>query len=444
MTSMVRRKLSVWLSGDSLRARIIRGGIGSAGIQAANRFLALALGIVLARLLGPDGYGVYAYAFAIMSLLMVVAEAGVPTLLMREVAASQVREEWELLSGALHRGFQFVALTAMTVSSLGLLLLWWLADNVSAMVLYTTALMLLVLPVAALCKTVAHVLQGLNKVVVGQAVDMLIRPLLVLVFVAVLFVGWPQQQLPQVAMAAQLLGSLIVLFIGVRVLMRFLPGQIFEVAPSYKSRLWLKSALPFTLIGGAMIINTQADIIMIGWFLNSESVGVYRVVSQGALMMTFILQAASAVLRPSFAKFYAAGNLRHLDNLYQKSTRVIMISTLPIVIAFVVMGGEILGFVFGSKYVVGASALAILAVGYFANISFGAIGSLMQMIGQEKSTAFFLWVTSVFNVILNLLLIPLFGLNGAAIATAITVFSYHAALWFKYRQVVVGKGFANG
>jgi O-antigen/teichoic acid export membrane protein len=62
--------------GDSLRARFIRGGMGSAGVQALSLVLALALGIVLARALGAEGYGVYAYAFAIMSLLMVVAEVG--------------------------------------------------------------------------------------------------------------------------------------------------------------------------------------------------------------------------------------------------------------------------------------------------------------------------------------------------------------------------------
>ena len=113
-----------FFTSKSLKAQLIRGGLGTAGVQPSNRLLMLALGIVLALNLGPDGYGVYAYAFAIMSLLMVTAEAGVPTLLMREVAASLGRAEWGLLRGALHRGTQFVALAATTVSLIGLLVLW--------------------------------------------------------------------------------------------------------------------------------------------------------------------------------------------------------------------------------------------------------------------------------------------------------------------------------
>lgn len=133
--------------GDSLKAQLIRGTLGSAGIQAANRILALTLGIVLARALGVTGYGVYAYALAIMSLLMVIAEAGVPTLLMREVAASHGRAEWSLLRGALRRGGQFVGLVATSVSTFGLLVLFWMADTLSLPVLYTTGFMLLVLPI---------------------------------------------------------------------------------------------------------------------------------------------------------------------------------------------------------------------------------------------------------------------------------------------------------
>jgi len=79
-TRALRERLLSLATGEGLKARLIRGGLGSAGIQAANRVLTLALGIVLARGLGAEGYRVYAYAFALMSLLMVAAEANTPHL----------------------------------------------------------------------------------------------------------------------------------------------------------------------------------------------------------------------------------------------------------------------------------------------------------------------------------------------------------------------------
>ncbi|MBD3756183.1 MAG: oligosaccharide flippase family protein, partial [Gammaproteobacteria bacterium] len=124
-------RVSGELRGNGLRARLVRSALGSAGVQAANRAIALVLGVVLARSLGPDGYGVYAFAFALMSLLMVAAEAGVPTLLMREVAAAEGSGDWGLLRGALQRGVQFVGLVSLTIAVSGLVVLVLFADRVA-------------------------------------------------------------------------------------------------------------------------------------------------------------------------------------------------------------------------------------------------------------------------------------------------------------------------
>jgi O-antigen/teichoic acid export membrane protein len=290
--------------------------MGGAGIQVVNRLLALALGIILARTLGADGYGVYAYAFAIMSLLMVAAEAGVPTLLMREVAAAQGREEWGVLRGALQRAGQLVALTSMFVSLAGLLVLWWFAEKLELTTLYTTGLMLLVLPVAALSKTLEHAMRGLHRVVIGMSVEMLLRPLLVLVFVAALFLIWPNLREPQYAMASQLTAATLVLLVGMIVLRRFTPLASKQTQAEYRSKVWLKSALPFTLIGGAGIINNQTDIIMLGWFRPSDEVGIYRVATQGAILVAFSLQVGSAVVAPHFARLYSKGDKERLQQQY--------------------------------------------------------------------------------------------------------------------------------
>lgn len=425
------------MSGDGLRAHLIRGGLGSAGIQATNRLLALGLGIMLARMLGPEGYGVYAYAFAIMSLLMVAAEAGVPTLLMREIAASQGREEWGLLRGALRRGGQFVAMAATAVALLGLLLLWKFADSLRPEVLYTTALMLLVLPVSALCKTVDHAMRGLHRIVIGQAVDILIRPLLVLVIVGVVFLVWPEQRQPQVAMAAQLLGALAVLFIGVLVLRRFLPHESRTAVPEYQSHQWLKSALPFALIGGAGIINNQADIIMIGWFMEPEDVGIYRVAVQGAALVAFGLQAVNAMVAPQFSRLYAQGDMKRLQHLVTSSARVILIAALPLTVAFVFAGNVIISWIFGIDYVASYLPLVILAVAQLINAGFGAVGFLLNMTGHETIVARIFWQTALLNIVMNASLIPLFGIAGAAIASAVALILWNLLL---YRQVLAKLG----
>ncbi len=417
--------------GEGLRARLIRGGLGSAGVQALNRVLALAMGIVLARGLGAEGYGTYAYAFAIMSLLMVAGEAGVPTLLMREVASAHGQQRWGLLRGALIRSGQLVLLASVSISTIGLLLLWAMADHLSAAQFYTTLLMLLVLPLAALTKTIAAAMRGLHRVVVGQAVDMLLRPLLVLVGVGSLFLLAPALRQPQYAMAAQLAAAGVVLLVGGWVLSRYLPDASRTEPVEYQSRQWLKSALPFTLIGGAGIINNQADIIMLGWFGSAADVGIYRVAVQGATLVAFGLQAANAVIAPHFAQLYAQGDMEKLQRLVTVSARVVLLAALPVTLAFVFAGDTIVAWVFGVEFAASHLPLAILALGQLANAAFGSVGFLLNMTGNESHVARVLWQTALLNVVLNGLLIPFYGMAGAAVASAISLLIWNALLFVR-------------
>lgn len=415
--------------GDGLRARLIRGGVGSAGVQALSRVLALALGIVLARGLGAEGYGTYAYAFAIMSLLMVVAEAGVPTLLLREVAAAQGQKRWGLLRGALIRSSQLVLLASSSLSVVGLLVLSVVADRLSAALLYTTLLMLLVLPLAALAKTIASAMQGLDRVVMGQAVGMLLGPLLVLLSVGSLFLFAPTFRQPQYAMAAQLAAAVVVLLMGGWMLSRYLSAESKAESIEYKSHQWLRSTLPFMLIGGAGIINSQADIIMLGWFGSEADVGIYRVAVQGATLVAFGLQAVNAVITPQFARLYAQGDTEQLQRLVTASTRVVLLAALPLALAFVFAGGTILKWVFGAEYAASHLPLSILALGQLAIATLGLTGPLVSMAGYERVVSKAIWVSAILNIGLNLFLIPIFGVTGAALSTAITVSLWHGFLF---------------
>lgn len=417
-------------TGNGLRAQLLRGGLGSASVQALKHLLALALGIVLARALGAVGYGVYAYAFAVMNVLLVVAEAGVPTLLLREVAASHGLERWGLLRGALVRGGQFVLLASVGVSLLGLLTLWAIADSLDAATLYTMLLMLLILPLAALGKTIAHAMRGLHRVVAGQTVDMLLRPLLVLIGVGAIFLSNHELRQPQYAMAAQLAAAVVVLLVGWWLLARYLPVETRSQRAEYQSRQWLKSALPFTLIGGAGIINSQADIIMLGWFRSSEEIGMYRVAVQGATLVAFGLQAVGAIVAPQFARLYAQGDLGKLQRLVTACVRVILLAALPVAVAFVLAGGRIVAWVFGDEFAASHAPLIVLTFGQLMIAAYGLTGPLLSMTGYEGIISKAMWFSALGNVVLNLALIPLFGVLGAAISTAITLSAWHIFLFY--------------
>lgn len=424
------------MRGEGLRARMVRGALGSAGVQATSRALALVLGIILARTLGPEGYGIYAYAFAIMSLLMVVAEAGVPTLLMREVAAAEGRGEWGLLRGALRRGVQLVGVASVIIAVLGFVVLALFADSMAPASFQTMAVMLLVLPAAALSKTVAHGLMGLHKVVMAQAQEMLLRPLLVIGLVGAAFFLSPGLRTPSIAMAAQLAAVVTVLVIATFLLKRSMPAGARASAAEFRSRQWLKSALPFTLIGGALVINNQTDVVMLGWFTTADEVGVYRVAVQVSMLVFFPLNVIQAVLAPRFARLYADNERIALRSIDTRSRYMVTLLTAPIFITIAIFSEQIVVPIFGADFHDSVIPIVILSVGFFANVTCGASGTMMQMIQKEKIVLMVLLVTSALNIAGNVLLIPAFGIVGASISTAFTTFAYQLILRYYINRLI--------
>jgi len=358
----------------------------------------------------------------------------VPTLLMREVAASQGLEEWGLLRGALRRAGQFVTLASGSVTMIALLILWGIGDRLSSAMFCTMALMLLVLPLSAGTKTVARALMGLHRVVLGQAVDMLLRPLLVLALVGGAFLLWPELRQPQYAMAAQLLGAAVVLIAGLVILRRLTPREARTAPPAYRNREWLRSTLPFTLIGGALVLNSQTDIIMLGWFAQLKDVGIYRVAAQGSTLVAFSLAVASGVVAPQFSQLYVKGDVARLQYLVIKSSSVILFVATPMALVLLLGGSMLITWVFGSEYAPAYMPLAILVIGQLVLSVFGISGPLLSMAGYESTISKAIWVSALTNAILNLFFVPAFGAVGAAISTMLTTVGWSIYLFWLARD----------
>jgi O-antigen/teichoic acid export membrane protein len=118
---------------------------------------------------------------------------------------------------------------------------------------------------------------------------------------------------------------------------------------------------------------------------------------------------------------YAAGEMDKLQRMITKSARVILIGSLPIAIVLILFGHWFLLFFFGQDFILGEKALAILGGGQLLNAASGSVGLLLIMTGHERDAAMCVGVSALLNIMLNAVLIPRWGLEGAATATATTV-----------------------
>jgi O-antigen/teichoic acid export membrane protein len=425
LRAALRREFRIGERG-SLRAHLIRGATGVLGLKVINAVLALATGVLLARALAPSGYGVYAYALAWIQLLLIPTTVGLPALVTREVAVYDARRDWARLRGLLLRANQ-----AVLALSLALMLLaggaTWLIAGLQEPSARTLWLALPLLPLFGLAALRGACLRGLHRVLLAQLPDIVVRPAL---FVALIGTIWllGARLTPERVMGLQVLAVAGAFLLGAALLWRSLPREVGPAVPAYATRAWAVSALPFLLMGGLNLVNYQTDLIMLGWFGTAAEVGVYRVAGVGSGLVVFVLGAANAMLAPTIAALHARGETRRLQRVVTQSARLVLLCALPAALALILFGRWILTAVFGAEYAVGATALAILAAAQLANAATGSVGQLLSMTGHERDAARGIALSALINVVLNALLIPRWGMNGAAAASAASLITWNVLL----------------
>jgi O-antigen/teichoic acid export membrane protein len=182
------------------------------------------------------------------------------------------------------------------------------------------------------------------------------------------------------------------------------------------------------LAGSLHIVNNQTDVIMLGLLADPKDVGLYRVAQRGSELIIFSLTAVNMAIAPTVSQLYVQGDFERLQRIFSKSVRWIMVFSLPMALVLIFGGQYILRYVFGAEFVSGRNALAVLACAQLVNAGMGSVGLILNMTGHEKDTARVLLMTAVLNILLNALLIPLYGILGAALATGFSLVLWNVVL----------------
>lgn len=428
-----RTRLATLWQRNALAGDLLRGGLGSLTARMAEVFLGLVLLALLARGLGAEGLGVYAFSLALVSVLSVPARLGLPPLLVRETARGQAADDWAPVRGLWHLS----SLLAFGVSvALGLFLAFFIwAGAVQDEILRRTLLWSLpLIPLSALVQTQSAKLRGLRHVVAGTVPAMVIRPVLLIVLVTIVLLTPVFRLTPPLAMGQTVFAALIALIFVVWRLRRVRPVQMNKTTPVYKNSIWLRSAWPLALSQGLEQINRYLDIMLLGVLAVTIEVGVYRVAAQGALLVSLGLTALTMVIAPFVTRLNDRQEIEKLQKLATYTARAAVAFAIPAVLAFALIGDWLLSTIFGQDFSAAYWPLLILAIGQLGNTAFGACGLLLKMTGHEKEVANSVAGAASINVFANILLIPIFGVTGAAVATALSLVLWNIWLWQKVKK----------
>src|SRR6187200_1027068 len=209
----------------NLRGHLVRGTFGSLGLTVTNAGLTFLNGILLARLLGAESYGIYSTATSLMLLVSLPVILGFDRLVTRELSATAVRGDWAAARALVRRAFQSVMLTSILVALAVALVIWLKREEIGEEIAVVLIAALALVPFQSFSVLRRAVGLGLHQIVTAQVPEAVIRPGVFAIFLAVALIAIGTLS-ALAAMLLSLAALLISTTLGVLVLWRRVPDEL--------------------------------------------------------------------------------------------------------------------------------------------------------------------------------------------------------------------------
>jgi O-antigen/teichoic acid export membrane protein len=422
-------KIAGFISGSEESVFVIRNSVQLTifhGISVAIVFLS---NYILIKVAGVADYGAYVYIFNLISLLAGFCLLGVDTLVVKNVSIYSATGQYGKLKGALFFSVTIVfassVMVAFVTSRVGFFL-----DSVKDVRINWFVLMFSSLIILSLVAVSQACLQALKKISLSQVTEKIIKPALLLLIILILF--YSEKITSANLVWGNILAMSLACVISFTLLFKQIGFKLAKVKPEYDTRRWSKSAVAFFTIGLLYTLNSKVDIFLLGLLKGNREVGVYNILMRVSEIIGFTLVIINFVMAPLIARLFEEGSLALLQKMIIRSAQVTMLIGLPVTILIMVFRSYILHF-FGVNFMNASDALLILCVGQFVNIATGSVGTLLMMSGYEKFSILSSAVSIIFNIVLNVTLIPIYGVIGAAIAASVSLAIWNSFAYFFVR-----------
>ncbi|MCP9485236.1 MAG: oligosaccharide flippase family protein [Gaiellaceae bacterium MAG52_C11] len=414
LTSVVRGLSLGGQIGD--RASVFGQGAGNALLNGTAFVVNFATTLLLSRLLGPDGFGAYAFAFSLALLLSVPARLGFTTMLVREITEYRLSESWGSVRGILRRANQSVLIASVVVCAVAAAyfsLIGWPEGDLHR----PSLLALPLVPLIAVTSVRQGVMQGFGRVVLGRAPETAIMPAVLLVVAGVLSLGLGNRFSASWAVVAADVSGVVAVVVGIVFLRRVLPAEARSSTPDFETRRWAQAVRPLIVLSLVSTAGGQLPTLLLGAFSDPSEVGIYNVAFRIAGVLPFLLIAMTPALMPAVVELRTLERHDELQRLLTRSARIILLFTALIGLVAIAFATPLLQ-IFGSEFEGGETALRVLAIGHIASIACGLPGMVLMMTGDANAMTMTFLATTVVTLALAVALVPGYGASGGAIATA--------------------------
>lgn len=409
------RALAESIASDDPRNLAQRMALIAFAIRVGSAAIAFISQIILARVMGEFEYGIFVFVWALVVIFGDMSCLGFHTTVVRFLPDYAGRSAYAEIRGLTSTARVFAMLSSTVLAAIGLFGLWFFRESVADYYVLPLYIGLFCMPMIALGDVLEGTARAHSWAVVALSPTYIVRPLLILAFM-VLAVSLDAPHTALTAMGAALAATYLTTVAQFFNIVRRL-GKRYVAGPrKIEFSLWIRAALPIFLIEGFGFLLTNSDVIVVGLFLDPESVAIYFAAAKTMALVHFVFFSVKAAAAPRFSAMFAAGDRVALARFAGETVRWSFWPSLVVGLSVLLCGHFLLS-LFGPAFTAGWSLMFILYIGILAKALVGPGEVLLTMSGEQTLCVAVYAVALAANITFNVTLIPLFGLTGAAFAT---------------------------
>ena len=407
--------------GDSYVARVARGaGISTVG-QGIGRLAGYLIQVAIARLFGPAQFGFYVLGLTAVNGANILSQFGMDNGVVRYVAHYAAGGDTSRVRGTIVQAVWITFALSLILSAgmflgAGFVAEWWYGKPFMETIYRAFALSL---PFFTLMSMLLWATQGFQTVTYAAYTQQIIRPLANLALLILFyFVGAQIVGAIAAYTVSMVLGSLVALYY----LRRLFPPLLDRETPAtFETRALFNVSVPMSVTTITQYVNSWAAVWVLGAFAAAGPVGIFTAALRTAALSSLVRFAFGGIFSPIISNFYSRGEMDELGRLYKDVARWVFTGGLAAFALISVLADDIL-LVFGPQFTTGLSSLVIVAAAQLYSSSVGPTPRMLAMTNNQNLVMAATAASALAAVGASYALIPLYGVLGAALATAAAIF----------------------
>ena len=425
--SFVRETSTVKPAASRTPDVLARSSVYALIIYVSGAGLTFLVQLLIARLLHAERYGIYSYVWAWVSLLSYGATLGFAGFVLRFTSSYRASEQWSLMSGSIRFALKRSLAAALTISTIGLLILWLRSGQLQPEFVVSMAIGLVTVPLVTLHLVGASIVRVFGGFIAAVIPERVFRDALLLVIIGTAAWSAVSPFNVEAVLAASLVSNAATLALVAYAAFRRWPEQIKRIEPDYLPQGWWAFALPVMIMLGLEILIMRCGVLVLGWRGAISDAGIFALGFNLAMLVQLSRAAVGIYFSPAASALHAHGDVAGLKSLFARATMLSLAGGAILGVPVLLLTRPLLR-LFGHDFDSATRVVQILVIGQFIVAAAGPQQTLLTMTGHERSAAATMMVFTALTFAGCGIATIAHGAMGAAVATAATLAAWNLTM----------------